>query len=298
VFRVVSWNLQFCAGRGRRFFFDGGPDVWVTPHEVEDTLAGITRLLRSLSPDIALLQEVDRGSSRTAGIDQHPRLVAALGLPVACTAAYHQSGWVPHPPHRHMGRVDMHLATLSRFGLSAGRRHALPLLAEGWLRQQFNLRRALLEVAVPTDDGGAFTALNTHLSAFSYGDGTLHRQVAALEARLADQPDGRWLLGGDFNALPPSDPVHRLGEDAIFYPELDPPIAPLFRRFAAAKAADELLDPRWWTWVPWGSNVPDRAIDYLFHGDRVEVLDYRVIGEGARWSDHLPLVADLRILKN
>jgi hypothetical protein len=74
-------------------------------------------------------------------------------------------------------------------------------------RAVFNLKRALFELQMPLEGGGAMTVLHTHLSAFSHGDGTLEAQVAALlecgaAATTAGQP---WLLAGDMNALPPGD---------------------------------------------------------------------------------------------
>ncbi len=295
--RVVSWNLQFCAGRGRRFFFDGGGQVHVGGDEVEDALAGAIGVLRGLSPDIVLLQEVDRGSDRTAGLDQHRRIADALGLGHEATAPYHRVGYLPHPPHRHLGRVDMHLSVLSRWPIRAAVRHPLPLLRESWLRQQFNLRRAILELQVPLADGGDLTLLDTHLSAFSYGDGTLARQVAMVGDRLdaLEGQGGRWLLAGDFNALPPGDAPGRLGEDAALYPEAETPLRRLFERHRTPLRPEIRLDPAYRTWVPWGANRADRVLDYVFHGGGVETAGFRVVPQGARWSDHLPLVLDAHV---
>lgn len=295
--RVVSWNLQFCAGRGRRFFFDGGDQVHVGADEVEDVLGGVIGLLRGLAPDVVLLQEVDRGSDRTAGIDQHRRIADALGLGHEVSAPYHRSGYVPHPPHRHLGRVDMHLSVLSRWPIASAVRHPLPLLREPWLRQQFNLRRAVLEVRVLLAGGGHLTLLDTHLSAFSYGDGTLARQVGVV-GDLADRLEGQggsWLLAGDFNALPPGDDPARLGEDGALYPEVETPLRPLFERHRTPLAPAAYLDPAQRTWVPWGANRPDRTIDYVFHGSAVDVAGFRVVPAGARWSDHLPLAMEARV---
>ena len=57
----------------------------------------------------------------------------------------------------------------------------------------------------------------THLSAFSFGDGTLEKQVAAVKAWMEAQPEGRpWILAGDFNLLPQAD-KGRLSTEADLY---------------------------------------------------------------------------------
>lgn len=293
-FRLVSWNIQYAAGRSRRMFYDGGTGVRVTAEEVRAVLAGIAGEIRALAPDVVLLQEVDRGSDRTARIDQHAWLAGALALPVDVSTPYHRNAYVPHPPHEHLGRVDMHLSVFSRFAVTEARRTPLALLDESPVRQAFNLRRALLELRLACAAGGELWLGNTHLSAFSFGDGTLAtqaRQVADAAAR-ADQAGARWAVAGDFNALPPGDDPGRLGEDASLYPESVSPLAPLFARGRAATGDGGLLHPAGRTWVPWGSNLADRTLDYVFFGPGLRAVAHLAAAAGAQWSDHLPLVTD------
>ncbi|MBA2321214.1 MAG: endonuclease/exonuclease/phosphatase family protein [Deltaproteobacteria bacterium] len=292
-FRVITWNVQYCAGRTQRFFYDGGTAVRSGRDEVAHTLAGIVALLRRWSPDVVLLQEVDRGADRTGGVDQHSALREGLGLPVAVSAPYHRVGFVPFPPHDHLGRVDMHLSAFSAFQCLRAGWTRLPLLRESWLRQRFNLRRVLLDLDLATAAGPPLRVFNTHLSAFSFGDGSLAEQIArcARAASEAENTHGRWLLSGDFNALPPGDDPSRLGSDAALYPESEAPIRALTERFHSA--GTPAPDTR--SWVPWGSNTPDRQLDWLFHGSGIVVKDHRVDRRGAEWSDHLPLVTDVAL---
>ena len=116
----------------------------------------------------------------------------------------------------------MHLCTLSKYQLGDATRHQLPLLRESRVRQLFNLRRCVLET--PLVNGP--TLFNTHLSAFSYGDGTVERQVA----RLRDLVEGKeFLLAGDLNSLTPYENAASLAKDeAALYPESNTPAAPLY----------------------------------------------------------------------
>ena len=73
-----------------------------------------------------------------------------------------------------MPRLSVRSVGGGAFGCNA--RYQLPLLQESRLRRLFNLRRACL--ATPLRGPSRVSLLNTHLSAFSFGDGTVDKQVA------------------------------------------------------------------------------------------------------------------------
>lgn len=296
--RVVVWNVQYAAGRDRLFFYDGGDAVSVDRATVMRTLEAIRATLARLDPDVVLLQEVDRGSRRTAFVDQHAWLAEHLGLPCHGSATLHRVPYVPAPAHEHLGRVDMHLSTFSRYRLLPGTRVALPLLRESWVRQQFNLRRCLTEIPLDRIGGPPLLLLNTHLSAFSRGDGTLQRQVAAVTARLAraDLQGSPWLLGGDFNALPPGDDPGRLGPDREQYGYTSP-LGPLFARWPSAVTLRDHLDQpaTWRTWVPFGSDHAERALDHAFGSVGCRFRDVVVDRSALGVSDHLPLAFTVEV---
>lgn len=277
----MSWNVQYGAGRRQRFFYDGGSAVHATPSDVQATLDGIAALIDAEQPDLVLLQEVDRDSARTQRVDQLAALQARLQKPYShiATATYHRVPYVPFPPHRHLGRVHLDLVALSRLPITAHQRHALPRLRESWLRQQFNLKRCAHELTLDWT-GRPLTVINTHLSAFSGGDGTLTRQVDALVA-VSARSHGPLLLAGDLNLLPLGDDPARLGRDADQYADDPNPITALHR------ALSPVL-PVCGTWVPWGSLQPERALDHAFSRS-VRAGDARALPSGALWSDHLPL---------
>ena len=295
--KVLVWNIQFAGGRDAEFFYDGGEAVSVPPETVQATLARVAETIRRHDPDIVLLQEVDRNSRRTGLVDQHLHLVEALGYPAHVTATYHQNPYVPSPGHEHLGRVDMHLTVMSRFRLGAAARHQLALLDEPAWRRLFNLRRALLQVAVPLEGGGELTLFNTHLSAFSGGDETVDLQIGEI-LEVTAGTTGPWLLAGDFNALPPGDDPARL-PDADLYPSDAWPMQILFDQTQPAVPLAELTaDPQpWRTYVDYGATSPDRVLDYVFYGPGVEGRTYLVDTRAIGISDHLPLVATLTAVR-
>lgn len=299
VIRVLSWNVQYCASREHRFFYDGGDAVHVPRQDVIETLAAVAAAIRLHEPDLALLQEIDRSSARTARIDQLSGILEACPHPRWSSAHYHRAPYVPHPPGNHLGRVDMNLATLSNWHVEASHRHQLPLLAEPLYRRLFNLRRAVLVSEIPRQQGPPLVVLNTHLSAFSRGDGTLGRQVAALDALLTglDRRGQPWILAGDLNMLPPGDDPGRLGEDAELYDRTNP-ILPLFeggRRSAFAVQDLPQYPSALGTYLPFGAAEPDRTLDYLFVSGGIEVVSARVLDELSEVSDHLPLLVEVRV---
>ena len=291
--RTLVWNVQYAGGRDRHFFYDGGDDVSVTEGEGRDTLQGIAEVIRRVDPDIILWQEIDRGSRRTGFIDQNQALLDAVAYPCHASTPYHKAPYVPHPGHEHLGKVDMHLAVWSKYKIDLATRVDLPRLDESWVRQQFNLKRALMTVRFPMADGGYFMAFNSHLSAFSNGDGTLSKQIDVLRAYMdaAESDAIPWILGADLNSLPPGDDPTRLGELGELYAEEVSPNTVLFDNHQSAVPVSEYLrDPvPWRTYLPVGSAVPDRAIDYVFYGEAVQMYSFSVLREDHGLSDHLPL---------
>ena len=150
---VLSWNLQFGASRKHHFFYDGGTAVSVPSGDVDATVAAIVDVIKSIEPDIALLQEVDRDSRRTGRRDQLDAYLSAADWACWTSTPYHRHRYVPHPSGDHLGRIDMHLSVLSRLALQNSQRVALAPLQESWFRRFFNLKRALLVAEVPLEQG-------------------------------------------------------------------------------------------------------------------------------------------------
>ncbi len=292
-FTVLCWNLQFCASRRVEFFYDGGPAVHVEPADQARTLAAVEQAIAELKPDLALLQEIDRDSARTQRVDQLQPLLRASDWACWATTPYHRARYVPVPVPRPLGRIDLHLAVLSRFPLGRGVRLDLPRLVEPRWRQALNLKRALLALPLEVSGGSSLRVGTTHLSAFSRGDGTLPRQVAVVRAWMRRGPG--FLLGGDFNLLAPGDTPSRLTRDQQNYADHGDPMAKLVGEFQDI-SKDAVADPDWRTYLPYGAGAPDRRLDYLFTGARLEVIEACVLSQFDDVSDHRPVWARLRLI--
>src|SRR6056297_11414 len=179
--KVLSWNVQYMAGKGHCFFYEGGTDKAPTETEVIQTLNHAARVIKIENPDMILLQEIDEGAKRSHYMDQLKMLCERLDgmYPCRSEAFYWKAGFVPHPDI--MGAVGMKLVILSKYRISAAKRYQLPLIPENWLFQQFNLKRALLEVRIPFGEH-ELIIMNTHLSAFAQGTDTMEKQIAAVKS--------------------------------------------------------------------------------------------------------------------
>ncbi len=300
---VLSWNVQYMAGKDYVFWYDlfdeSGPDQRPSSEAISATFDEVARVIADEQPDIILLQEVDDGAKRTDGEDQLARLLDLLSGDYACHASafYWKARFVPHP--QILGSVGMKLSTLSRFRIDAATRYQLPQMPSDPLTRQFDIRRAILETHLPVDGGGDFVVLNTHLDAFAQGTDTMQRQVALTRDHLDDLTDGDtpWVIGGDFNLLPPGRQYDDLTTDQQRYYETDTELAVLTDAYDSVPSLDEANGPdreAWFTHFPNdpAADGPDRTIDFLFHAPNVTLGDHVVRSRDTlAISDHLPLIA-------
>ena len=305
--KVMTWNVQFMAGKNYVFFSDvpdgNAPDERPSRQDIATTVAAVARVIRAENPDLVLLQEVDDGAARTDYEDQLARLRPLLAPDYVCqtSAFYWQAAYVPHP--RIHGAVGMKLAILSKYQISSAQRHQLTLMPGDPLSQQFNLKRAILEAHLPIESSSDFVALNTHLDAFAQGNDTMAQQVGEVDALLSRLTNAGlpWAIGGDFNLLPSGAAYHQLmaGHQSFYNPQTE--IAPLYARYQAVPSYAEATGPetqRWYTYFP---NDPaigrlDRTLDYLFFAPSVQVGRHAVRQHDTpAISDHLPIIVEFQL---
>lgn len=305
--KILTWNVQFMAGKSHVFFFDvfdgNGPDERPSAGDIELTLEEVARVIRDEAPDIVLLQEIDDGAKRTDYHDQLAAMLRGLGkeYPCYCSAFYWKARYVPHP--RIMGAVGMKLAVLSKYQIRQATRHQLALVPADALRRQFMLKRAVLEARMPVRGGRDFVALCTHLDAFAQGTGTMGRQVSEVKAILDGLAEEQlqWVIGGDFNLLPPGRAYVSLPARQQVYFNERTEISPLFDAFQAVPGLEEVNGPEGARWFTHFSNdpsvkAPDRTIDYLFMPKTLCLLEHHVRQHDTpRISDHFPVVATVEI---
>ncbi|WP_454256172.1 endonuclease/exonuclease/phosphatase family protein [Pseudomonas sp. Marseille-Q8238] len=299
--KVMTWNVQYMAGKRYVFWYDledgSGRDLRPTAADLAHNLDEVARVLRDEQPDVVLLQELHDGARASDYQDQLQLLRERLSdlYPCSTSAFYWQASFVPHP--KIMGSVGMKLGTLSRFRIARAERLQLPQANSNWLVRQFQPRHALLVSHLPLRSGRELTVINTQLVDPRASGDDASRQLA-MTTSLLDQLENNgslWLLGGDFNLLPPGQ-YQRLPESqrSRFHPQSE--LSPLLARYPSIPSLEETADPAWHTQFPNDPRVTgaDRTLDYIIHSSRLARLDAQVRrSDTLSISDHLPLTARL-----
>lgn len=306
--KLYNQNVQFMAGKNYVFFYDlannKGPDERPSPTDIQATLKGLASLIQQQDPDIILLQEVDDGAKRSDYADQLMQLLALLSNDYACHASsiYWQASYLPHP--RIMGAVGMKLSIISKYKISTAKRFQLALLPQDPISQLFNFKRAMLDVRLPVSGGSELAVLTTHLSAFAKGSDTLRQQVQQIDQQLQslEQAQTPWVIGGDFNLLPP-DSYYLLAEQQRDPHDVESAIKTLYEHYPAIPSYQQIQVAQRSNWFSYYPNDPrvtaaDRTIDYYFYSPKLS-LQHAFIEQrlSSTLSDHLPIIASFSLPK-
>ena len=300
--KLYNQNVQFMAGKNYVFFYDlpnsAGPDERPLSADITETLQRLATLIKQQDPDIILLQEVDDGAKRTDNTDQLAQLLSLLPNDYACHASsfYWKADYLPHP--RIMGAVGTKLSIISKYKISSATRFQLSLIPQDPINQLFNFKRALLDVRLPVNGANDLAILNTHLSAFSKGTNTLDLQIKQIDTHLQALTDAKtpWLMGGDFNLLPPNT-YSLLAKEQRGNHEKTSAISSFYQHYAAIPTLKETQSDRrqqWFTYFPNDSRVtrPDRTIDYYFYSPTLSANNAFVEQDKSlNISDHMPIIA-------
>lgn len=220
-------------------------------------LARVAALLDSLEIGVAFLQEVDRRTGRSGGVDQADSIGRLANMHVAFGRAMDYDGG------------EYGIAILSRLPLGAVTVVPLPVQPTDTAGQPTE-PRVLLHV-VARSGAGPLHLLNTHLDHRGAASGR-HQQVVQLLAYVADNvPRGAAaILAGDMNATPGMPEVRAVGV-----------------AFADAWTACGRGDG-----ATFRADAPDRRIDYVFlAGARCTAA--RVID--VILSDHRAVTVDVQL---
>lgn len=227
--------------------------------EGRGNLEQVATLVRSTGADVVLLQEVDRGTKRSGGVDQLQVLMDATGHGGVFGRTLDYDGGL------------YGIASLAEGGFRVSQTYPLAVTpAQQRSGGSYEPRGALMSVA--STRLGRFWTFNTHLDAS--GDDRYRRQevtqlVGLLRGRLT--PTTHVAAGGDLNSEPGTPVVQAL---------LD---AGLRDAWAECGQGDGFTYP---------AAAPVKRIDYLFISASLRCTDAQVID--TRISDHRPLLVTLR----
>lgn len=304
--KILTYNVQYMAGRNLDFFCDSpnevGPDEWPSTKGIGQTITEVARIIQQENPDIILLQEVDDGSKRTDYEDQLARLLPLLSEDYVChtSAFYQQAAFMPRP--NIMGAIGFKLSILSKYQIGQSTRYQLPVAPADPLTQQLRSKHAILEARLPVEGNPDFLVLNTHLEVPKRGAEVKQKEVAEIDRQLEklNQEGLPWVLGGDFNLLPPGQ-FKQLQEDQKSNFRAVSEIKLLFDKYQVVPGLTDLSGDDDRQWLTKFINdpcetEPDRTLDYIFFADRMTLKNaYVRQHDTVTISDHFPVIAEFNL---
>lgn len=232
-------------------------------------LARTAQTLAALDADVIGLEEVDvHWAARSDWRDQAADLAQALGMRAFFGPIYDLDPPAPGEPRRQYG-----VAVLTSLPVVATENHEITRLSTQDADPVPEPAPGFPEVVVSAG-GARVHVYATHLD--YRADPSVREAQVADTLAILDEDRGRdgepaqQVLVGDFNAPPEA-------------PELAPLWGPLVDSWAGGSG----------TGLTYPAAAPVKRIDYVTHSPNVETLSAEVVQTLA--SDHLPVVADLRV---
>lgn len=292
-YTLLSWNIGYAGLSSEAdFFMDGGTMVYATSRQkVNENLVEIASTIEDLSPDIILLQEVDRASRRSYKVNEVDFFVKKFSDYHSFFAPNYKTLFVPYPLPP-LGAVDAGLLSLTRHKPNDAERIQLPVPFT-WPIRLVNLKRCLLVQRFPLKQtqGKDLVIVNLHLEAYDDGEGK-RAQTAYLKDFIESEIEaGNYVIaGGDFNQVFSSIdttafPVYSdmwvpgvietsefNGELQFLMDEKTPSTRSLHTRYDGSDT----------------SQFQYYSIDGLILSSNIEVLDFSVLDLQFAHSDHNP----------
>lgn len=310
--KVMTWNIKFGGGRIDFFHDCYGDRILMQRSEVISNMAKLATYINdaAVQPDIIFLQEADILSKHSAYVDQVQYLLDNTEMNYAVYASQWRVDLVPSDG---IGKSDSGNAILSRWPLSNGVRHALPLIGTmPAYERYFYLRRNYLTAEV-TPGANPLYLLNTHTTAYAEDDTRKRQLDQILAAATAHVDAGNTIVfGGDLNTIPgieaqrtgfndqictdirfpPSDYTGEENWMGGFYAAFNPAVTPAEYATAATTppnihhthTVDNAARGGFW----------NRKLDYLFSNAVLSGTETHQIQGGKVWdpmalSDHAPI---------
>ncbi len=196
-FNIVSWNIGYGKfGEGSDFSMDGGGNVEpASEKEVKENLQGIENILKKQDANIWMIQEIDRGSTRSYKIDE----VTNLTLGQGAFAYNYKCDFVPFP-WPPFGYVRSGIYTTSSYNMNNSIRYSLPNTFS-WPMAIANLKRCMQATYFHIEGSEKqLVVVNMHLEAYDDGPGREAQLKQVCDFMSKEYEAGNYVIaGGDFN---------------------------------------------------------------------------------------------------
>lgn len=196
--KVMAWNIKYGAGRIDFWFDFWGDRVQMTVDEVAGNMDAIYALINEYDPDIMVNSEIEVNSRRSAYFDQVQGILDHTKLNYA---AYIQTWDSRYIPNEGLGRLDLGNAIFSKYPIKSAERIRQANRPQAAHIEYFYIRRAVGRAVIDVGSGRDVAAYAVHTEAYDQ-DGTKQKHIDQIYD-LVSKETLPFVLGGDFNELPP-----------------------------------------------------------------------------------------------
>lgn len=293
---VLSWNIGYAGlDADADFFMDGGTRVRPTDeYYINVNMDNMACRIRELDADFTLLQEVDRNSARSYGLDELRRMEDLTGLSTAFAYNYRCPFVpIPFPP---LGRIESGIASLSEYKMAEAERVSLPC-PFSWPVSAANIKRCLLITRTPIEGSEKeLVMVNLHLEAYDSGEGKIAQTKMLMDILEEEYAKGNYVIaGGDFNqAFPGSLDRYPVEKPEIWSPMyLEENALPDGWRYAydVETPTCRLLNERYNE-----ETTQHYVIDGFIVSPNVEVVSVTTVDEAFFNSDHNPVLLEVKLI--
>jgi len=198
--RVMAWNIKYGAGRIDFWFDYWGDRTQMTISEVEANMGNIYELLNEYNPDILMTEEIEVNSRRSAHYDMVQGILENTRLNYG---AYIQTWDSRYVPSEGVGRTDLGNAIFSRYPITfAERIRQVDRTDQDAVTATFYIHRMIGRSIIDVGDNREIAAYVVHTEAYDQ-DGTKAKQIQQIHDEIKKETRP-FVLGGDFNELPPT----------------------------------------------------------------------------------------------
>lgn len=198
--RVMAWNIKYGALRAPFWFDCWGDQVSLSRDQVEQNMEQIYEMIREADPDILMIEELELHSRRSAYYDMLQGILEHTQLNYG---AYFETWNSRYIPSEGLGRMSLGNAIFTKHEMTKAEKIAQIDRSDlDPVTQPFYLHRFMGRVELKLPSGSSVAAYVVHTEAYDE-DGTKAKQIKQIFDQVSDETLP-FVLGGDFNELPPT----------------------------------------------------------------------------------------------
>jgi endonuclease/exonuclease/phosphatase family metal-dependent hydrolase len=299
VLNFFNWNIGYSGlGKEMDFFYDGGKTVRAPKEYLDVYFKGIQHTIAAHdSIDFYLIQEIDIESKRSYWMNEYDSLHTLLKDFHSAFGLNYNVKYVPLPFTNGLGKVYSGVATYSKYKPQIAKRFQYPGKFP-WPTRIFFLDRCFLTQRYKLKNGKELVVVNTHNSAYDETGEIKKGEMEFLKGYILKlyEAGNYVIVGGDFNQCPPGFDTKKFmvaDYQAFIPPALETGWMPGGWQFCF----DETVPTNRHLDTPLDANTFKTVIDYYLISPNVELLSVKTIDLGFAYSDHQPVVMQVK-LKN